>query len=180
MNLFESIKTNLNETNYLKKYYDKLETMSDKELYKAWKEVKNASDEEGNSEEIEYTLASDALWEIEGELCRRGFLDLDNNKTDKWKELEDSFNESDSFNIYLAEIGYDGVVGTCRGIGKTPEEAKDNAFKLFKKCYPEELEDLMNKDDYKDKSEIDALSDWYGFNTFDMSSGASNEGGTTL
>lgn len=80
----------LTETNYLKKYYDKLETMTDKELYNAWLEVKDAPDETGTSEEIEYTMASDALWEIEGELTRRGFMDEDSNKTEKWKELTES------------------------------------------------------------------------------------------
>ena len=81
----------LKETNYLKKYpYEKLQKMSDKELYKAWLEVKGAPDVEGGLEEIEYTLASDALWDIEGELCSRGFMDEDNNKTEKWSELTEA------------------------------------------------------------------------------------------
>lgn len=84
----------LKETNYLKKYpYEKLQKMSDKELYKAWLEVKGAPDVEGGPEEIEYTLASDALWDIEGELCSRGFMDEDNNKTEKWSELTESDDE---------------------------------------------------------------------------------------
>ena len=84
----------LKETNYLKKYpYEKLQKMSDKELYKAWLEVKGAPDVEGGPEEIEYTLASDALWDIEGELCSRGFMDEDNNKTEKWSELTESNDE---------------------------------------------------------------------------------------
>lgn len=81
----------LNETNYLKKYpYEKLTKMSDKELYRAWLEVKDAPDEVGGPEEVEYTLASDALWDIEGELCSRGFMDEDNNKTEKWSELTEA------------------------------------------------------------------------------------------
>ena len=87
----------LKETNYLKKYpYEKLQKMSDKELYKAWLEVKDAPDEEkvydrsGTAVEYNPTLASDALWDIEGELCSRGFMDEDNNKTEKWSELTEA------------------------------------------------------------------------------------------
>ena len=172
----------LNEGNYLKKYYNKLDSMSDKQLYKAWLEVKNASDEEGGPEEVEYTMASDALWEIEGELARRGFMDEDSNKTEKWKELEEAekLNEGNYGNIYLAEVGYNGVVGTCRGIGNSKEEAKENAFKLFKQEYPYVVEELMQKEEYANKSEIEAVEEYYGLNTFDMSSGAANESGSKL
>ena len=92
----------LNEsTNYSKKYTNKIDKMSDKALYKAWLEVSKAPTEEkkydkfGACVEVTDTMASDALWEIEGELCRRGYMDEDSNKTDKWKELEGNINESE-------------------------------------------------------------------------------------
>lgn len=94
----------LKETNYLKKYpYEKLEKMSDKDLYRAWLEVSNAPDEEGSMEEIEYTLASDALFDIEGELCRRGFMDENNNKTEKWSELKESVEPVEGYKKDLIE-----------------------------------------------------------------------------
>ena len=137
------------------------------------------------------------------------------------KDKDRGFNESEKLteasgfgSIYLAEIGYNGVVGTCRGIGKTPEEAKENAFKLFKKCYPRELEDATYKalknqghlrdtdtehdlwqklnnivpgssgndgtGTFVDEELMKYVDDWYGINIFDMSSGASNEGGGSL
>ena len=82
--------------------------------------------------------------------------------------------------LFLAEVGYNGVVGTCRGIGKTKEEAQENAFKLFNKDYPEELNDLLSKEEYSNIEPIEAVRNYYGLNTFDMSSGAANEGGSHL
>lgn len=111
----------------------------------------------------------------------------DDDSVDKWAKLHDGlFNESEKLNegnygnIYLAEVGYNGVVGTCRGIGNSKEEAKENAFKLFKQDYPYVVEDLMQKEEYAGKSEIEAVEEYYGLNTFDMSSGAANESGSKL
>lgn len=90
--------------------------------------------------------------------------------------------ESDSKlgSIFVAEVGYNGVVGTCRGAGSTPEEAKANVIKFFKQVYPSVLEDLLTKEDYQDVSEDKAIEDWYGINVFDLSSGATCESGETL
>lgn len=97
------------------------------------------------------------------------------------KVSKKKLNEASNFGkIFLAEVGYDGTVGTCRGIGKTEDEAKENAFKLFKQVYSEELEDLMSKENDVTKPEIEVVDEYYGINTFDMSSGASNEGGNVL
>ena len=97
-----------------------------------------------------------------------------------YESIKQGLKESAYGTIYLAEVGYDGVVGTCRGIGYTPEEAQMNAFKLFKKDYSHLVEELMERDDFQDMSEIDAVSEYYGINTFDMSSGASNEADSHL
>lgn len=97
-----------------------------------------------------------------------------------YESIKQNIKESAYGTIYLAEVGYNGVVGTCRGIGHTPEEARMNAFKLFKKDYPYIIEELMKKDDFKDMSEIDAVRKYYSINTFDMSSGASNESNSHL
>lgn len=132
-----------------------------------------------------------------------------------WFNESEELTEASSFgSIYLAEIGYNGVVGTCRGIGKTEQEAKENAFKLFKQSYPRELEDATYKalknqghlrdtdtehdlwqklnniipgssgndgtGTFVDEELMKYVDDWYGINVFDMSSGASNEGGGSL
>lgn len=101
----------LNEsTNYLKKYTNKIDKMSDKALYRAWLEVSKAPTEEkkydrfGACVEVTDTMASDALWEIEGELCRRGYMDEDSNKTDKWKEFEENINESEEVGSQASEV----------------------------------------------------------------------------
>ena len=131
----------LNETNYLKKYpYEKLTKMSDKELYRAWLEVKDAPDEVGGPEEVEYTLASDALWDIEGELCSRGFMDEDNNKTEKWKELEESsLNES-----YCIVSYYKGF-----------NEAGD---KVINGSSPKDVENKVRRFAEKDGIEIESIT----------------------
>ena len=62
-----------------------------------------------------------------------------------YEGIKQGLKESAYGTIYLAEVGYDGEVGTCRGIGYTPEEAQMNAFKLFKKDYPYLVEEMTSK-----------------------------------
>lgn len=143
----------LKETNYLKKYpYEKLQKMSDKELYRAWLEVKDAPDEVGSSEEVEYTLASDALWDIEGELCSRGFMDENNNKTEKWSELteaeiipvDDGTEEPENINVkdtHMEEPTDDSNVEVS-----TPSEGLNTGYATFIRK-PKDIADVDNKTD---------------------------------
>lgn len=122
-------------TNYLKKHYNKLDKMSDKALYKAWLEVSKAPTEEkkydkfGACVEVNDAMASDALWEIEGELCRRGYMDEDNNKTDKWKELE-KINES-----LKDTLVYDVAKDLAVEPGSDEEDALNNVYDRVIKGY---------------------------------------------
>ena len=132
----------LNEsTNYLKKYTNKIDKMSDKALYKAWLEVSKAPTEEkkydkfGACIEVTDTMASDALWEIEGELCRRGYMDEDSNKTDKWKELEGNINESEDAARDLGiEPGSDEEYILNSLYDESMDDEAEYEYQVWKKC----------------------------------------------
>lgn len=135
----------------------------------------------------------------------------DDDSAAKWIKLHDGlFNESEILNegnygsAFVAEVLYDGSVGTCRGFGHTAEEAKENAFKLFKQVYPDYIDTAVYKTmkndldknegrlpneaewekvaerTYTDEEAFNAVNSWYGINVFDLSSGATNEAGNTL